>query len=77
MDNDWREWAASLVQLGQDGPGKPNDYNSLMKRAYYQRLLQFFLSELMRAVTKGVVHKNTGSRKVSRLAARLKKLSAA
>ena len=34
-------------------------------------------SELMRAVTKGVVHKNTGARKVSRLAARLKKLSAA
>ncbi|MEI9964880.1 MAG: 30S ribosomal protein S20 [Caulobacteraceae bacterium] len=34
-------------------------------------------SELMRAVGKGVVHKNTGSRKVSRLAARLKKLSAA
>lgn len=33
-------------------------------------------SELMRAVSKGVVHKNTGSRKVSRLAARLKKLSA-
>jgi len=34
-------------------------------------------SELMRAVGKGVVHKNTGSRKVSRLAARLKKLAAA
>lgn len=34
-------------------------------------------SELMRAVTKGVVHKNTGSRKVSRLAAQLKKLSVA
>jgi small subunit ribosomal protein S20 len=34
-------------------------------------------SELMRAVGKGVVHHNTGSRKVSRLAARLKKLSAA
>jgi small subunit ribosomal protein S20 len=34
-------------------------------------------SELMRAVSKGVVHKNTGARKVSRLAARLKKLSAA
>ncbi|WP_395671285.1 30S ribosomal protein S20 [Phenylobacterium sp.] len=33
-------------------------------------------SELMRAVSKGVVHKNTGSRKVSRLAAQLKKLSA-
>ncbi len=34
-------------------------------------------SELMRAVSKGVLHKNTGARKVSRLAARLKKLSAA
>ena len=34
-------------------------------------------SELMKAVSKGVVHKNTGSRKVSRLAARVKKLSAA
>ena len=32
-------------------------------------------SELMRAVSKGVVHKNTGARKVSRLAAQLKKLS--
>ena len=34
-------------------------------------------SELMRAVSKGVVHRNTGSRKVSRLAAQLRKLSAA
>ena len=34
-------------------------------------------SELMRAVSKGVVHKNTRSRKVSRLAAQLKKLAAA
>ena len=34
-------------------------------------------SELMRAVSKGVVHKNTGSRKVSRLAAQLRKLKAA
>jgi small subunit ribosomal protein S20 len=34
-------------------------------------------SDLMRAVSKGVVHKNTGSRKVSRLAARLKKLATA
>ena len=31
--------------------------------------------ELMRGVTKGVVHKNTASRKVSRLAARLKAIS--
>lgn len=34
-------------------------------------------SELMRAVAKGVVHRNTGSRKVSRLAAQLKKIAAA
>ena len=34
-------------------------------------------SELMRAVSKGILHKNTGSRKVSRLAARLKKASVA
>jgi small subunit ribosomal protein S20 len=33
-------------------------------------------SEVMRAVSKGVIHKNTGSRKVSRLAAQLKKISA-
>lgn len=32
--------------------------------------------ELMRAATKGVMHKNTASRKVSRLAQRLKALNA-
>ncbi|MBO6717813.1 MAG: 30S ribosomal protein S20 [Rhizobiaceae bacterium] len=32
--------------------------------------------ELMRAASKGVVHKNTASRKVSRLAQRVKALSA-
>lgn len=32
--------------------------------------------ELMRGVTKGVVHKNTASRKISRLASRVKGLSA-
>jgi small subunit ribosomal protein S20 len=32
--------------------------------------------ELMRAATKGILHKNTASRKVSRLAQRLKVLSA-
>jgi small subunit ribosomal protein S20 len=32
--------------------------------------------ELMRAVTKGVLHRNTASRKVSRLASRLKAISA-
>ena len=31
--------------------------------------------EIMRGVTKGVLHKNTGSRKVSRLAERVKKLA--
>jgi small subunit ribosomal protein S20 len=34
-------------------------------------------SELMRAVGKGVLHRNTGARKVSRLHAQLKKLAAA
>jgi len=34
-------------------------------------------SETMRAVTKGVLHKNTGSRKVSRLAKRVKSLAGA
>lgn len=33
--------------------------------------------ELMRGVTKGVVHKNTAARKISRLASRVKALSAA
>ena len=33
--------------------------------------------ELVRAAQKGVVHKNTGSRKVGRLAAQLKKMAAA
>ena len=32
--------------------------------------------ELMRGVTKGIVHKNTASRKVSRLSKRVKALSA-
>jgi small subunit ribosomal protein S20 len=32
--------------------------------------------ELMRAATKGVIHKNTASRKVSRLANRVKQLGA-
>jgi small subunit ribosomal protein S20 len=31
--------------------------------------------EIMRGVTKGVMHKNTASRKVSRLAARVKAVS--
>lgn len=34
-------------------------------------------SELMRSVSKGVTHKNTGSRKVARLAAALKKAAVA
>jgi len=33
--------------------------------------------EIMRAVSKGVIHKNTASRKVSRLAHRLKTMGAA
>lgn len=37
--------------------------------------LQNAQPELMRGVTKGVIHKNTASRKVSRLASRVKALS--
>ena len=33
--------------------------------------------EIMRGVSKGVVHKNTGARKVARLAAQLKRVSLA
>ena len=33
-------------------------------------------SELMKAVSKGVIHKNAGARKVSRLSARVKAMSA-
>ena len=32
--------------------------------------------EIMRAVSKGILHKNTGSRKVSRLSQRVRKMSA-
>lgn len=41
-----------------------------------QVALQTAQPELMRGVSKGVVHKNTASRKMSRLAARVKALSA-
>jgi len=42
-----------------------------------QAALRAAESETMRAVSKGVVHKNTGSRKVSRLAQRVGALSGA
>ena len=38
--------------------------------------LQAAEPEIMRAVTKGVIHKNTASRKVSRLTARVKTVGA-
>ncbi|MER5173838.1 30S ribosomal protein S20 [Thioclava sp. GXIMD2076] len=41
-----------------------------------QEALKVAQPELMRGVTKGVIHKNTASRKVSRLAARVKALNA-
>ena len=41
-----------------------------------QEALRSAESELMRAVSKGVMHKNTGSRKVSHLTARVKAMSA-
>lgn len=41
-----------------------------------QSALQAAQPELMRGVTKGVYHKNTASRKISRLAARVKAVGA-
>jgi small subunit ribosomal protein S20 len=46
------------------------------KKADAQKAFAEAQSEVMRAVAKGVIHKNTASRKVSRLAAQLKKLPA-
>ena len=40
-----------------------------------QEALRVAQPELMRGVTKGVVHKNTASRKISRLSARVKALA--
>jgi len=42
-----------------------------------QAALQAAQPELMRGVTKGVVHKNTAARKMSRLAARVKAVAPA
>ena len=41
-----------------------------------QEALRVAQPELMRGVTRGVVHKNTAARKMSRLSARIKALSA-
>ena len=43
--------------------------------AVAREALQSAQPELMRGVTKGVVHKNTASRKISRLSARVKALA--
>ncbi|NOX39420.1 MAG: 30S ribosomal protein S20 [Alphaproteobacteria bacterium] len=47
--------------------GKQDDASAAMKAAQ---------PEIMRGVTKGILHKNTASRKISRLTARVKALSA-
>jgi small subunit ribosomal protein S20 len=44
-------------------------------KAAAEAAFQVAQPELMRAATKGVIHKNTASRKVSRLAQRLKTLA--
>ena len=44
-------------------------------KAAAQEAFKVVQPELMRAVTKGVMHKNTASRKVSRLASRVKTLA--
>jgi small subunit ribosomal protein S20 len=45
-------------------------------RAAAAEALKAAQPEMMRAATKGVLHRNTASRKISRLARRLKSLSA-
>lgn len=45
-------------------------------QATAQEALRAAQPEIMRSVTKGVMHKNTAARKISRLAARVKALSA-
>ncbi len=45
--------------------------------AVAREALQCAQPELMRGVTKGVVHKNTAARKISRLSARVKALATA
>jgi small subunit ribosomal protein S20 len=45
-------------------------------RSAAQEALRTAESEIMRAVSKGVIHKNTASRKVSRLSKRVATLSA-
>jgi len=47
--------------------GKQDDASAAMKAAQ---------PEIMRGVTKGILHKNTASRKISRLTARVNALSA-
>jgi small subunit ribosomal protein S20 len=44
-------------------------------KATAQAALKAAEPQIMRGVSKGVIHKNTGSRKVSRLASRVKGLS--
>ena len=41
-----------------------------------QEALQAAQPEMMRAVSKGIFHKNTGSRKISRLSRRIKAMTA-
>ncbi len=45
-------------------------------KATAQTALKDAQPEIMRSVTKGILHKNTASRKISRLAARVNALSA-
>jgi len=52
-------------------------HKSAQKRIRQQEALRQAQPEIMRGVTKGVLQRSTASRKVSRLAQRVKSLSAA
>ena len=55
---------------------KFDDAVALGDKAAAQAAFQAAEPEMMRAVSRGVIHKNTASRKVSRLAKQLKGMSA-
>jgi len=73
---------AARTEVNRDRRGRVRTYVRKVEEAIAsgdkQAALAAFQAaepELMRAASKGVVHKNTASRKVSRLAARVKTLA--
>jgi small subunit ribosomal protein S20 len=82
------ESARKSVQQDRKANMRNRSYKSMMKTArnkleraisdnstdLYDSLFREYVSKVDRAVSKGVIHRNTGSRKKMRMAQRLKKL---